>query len=283
MTKPASLRVAIIGGGIAGLAAARILREAHEVTIYEANDPRVSEAGAAVGLGPNGSKMAMALGLSQERVKAVISSGFRVYDQSGTLLKESKIDCGKAFGSDWWMVHRQDLKNALLEAAMGHDPSISSKPAKIIYGSRVEKVNADTGTVFFEDGSQVEADFIIGMCLYWSSSFLHPHSLAYRCRWHPLNGPRRRSRSRLSTADTSKSLTLQIHTSSICYGRNSWRNSRHTKHRQWHFLVIADSCRWIEQKRCRVSMPKPGGYKLCLRCSRHNVAPESRRFMDKRG
>ncbi|KXH38484.1 hypothetical protein CSIM01_05609 [Colletotrichum simmondsii] len=162
MTSSTALQVAIIGGGIAGLAAARVLREAHDVTIYERNDPEVRESGAAVGLGPNGSKMAARLGLTKESLKAVVSSGFRSYDQNGNLIKESRIDCRKGFGSEWWMVHRQDLKDALLRAATSPDLGLSGHPAKIIYNSRVMQINPQDRAVIFEDGSEIKADLIIG-------------------------------------------------------------------------------------------------------------------------
>ncbi|KAK1710040.1 hypothetical protein CaCOL14_010491 [Colletotrichum acutatum] len=162
MTSSKTLQVAIIGGGIAGLAAARVLREAHDVTIYERNDPEVRESGAAVGLGPNGSKMAARLGLTKGSLKAVVSSGFRSYDQNGNLIKESRIDCFKGFGSEWWMVHRQDLKDALLRAATSPDLGLSGNPAKIIYNSGVVQVDPQDRAVILEDGSEIKADLIIG-------------------------------------------------------------------------------------------------------------------------
>ncbi|KAF4869658.1 FAD-dependent monooxygenase OpS4 [Colletotrichum siamense] len=162
MTEHTPLRIAIIGGGIAGLAAARVLREQHDVTVYERNASDTAEAGAAVGLGPNGTKMAKSLGLDKESLKAVVSSGFRTFDQTGALLKESRMDCAKAFGSEWWMVHRQDLKDALFEAATGEGSEWPGKPAKIVFKSRVENVDPENGLIQLGDGSIVEADLIIG-------------------------------------------------------------------------------------------------------------------------
>ena len=162
MSVPVGLHVAVIGGGIGGLAAARILRQAHHVTIYERNPVDTQEPGAAVGLGPNGTKMARELGLSQASLRAVISSGFRTFDQAGTLLKEARMDCAKMFGSEWWMVHRQDLKEALLAAATSSNSSLPGQPARIVYNAKVTSVDADTGRVVFADGSAVEADLVIG-------------------------------------------------------------------------------------------------------------------------
>ena len=162
MSVPAALQVAVIGGGIGGLAAARILRQMHHVTVYESNSVDTQDSGAAVGLGPNGTKMARELGLSQASLKAVVSSGFKSFDQAGTLLKETRMDCAKMFGSDWWMVHRHDLKEALLEAATSSDSRIPGEPARIVYNARVTSVDPDTGKIAFADGSATEADLIIG-------------------------------------------------------------------------------------------------------------------------
>ncbi|KAF4920015.1 6-hydroxynicotinate 3-monooxygenase [Colletotrichum viniferum] len=162
MTEHTPLRVAIIGGGIAGLAAARVLREQNDVTVYERNASDTAEAEAAVDLGPNGTKIAKSLGLAKESLKAVVSSGFRTFDQTGALLKESRMDCAKAFGSEWWMVHRQDLKDALFEAATGEGSEWTGKPAKIVFKSRVENVDPENGLIQLGDGSIVEADLIIG-------------------------------------------------------------------------------------------------------------------------
>lgn len=155
-----NLEVAIIGGGIAGLAAAMVLREAHNVTVYERNAAQTPEAGAAIGLGPNGSKIAQSLGLTREKLKAVVCSGFRSFDQKGNLVRESRMECAKLFGSDWWMLHRQDLKEALLEAAT--NPGAPGNPAKIVYDTQVDRVDADLAFVQLADGSLIKADLIIG-------------------------------------------------------------------------------------------------------------------------
>lgn len=73
------------------------------------------------------------------------------------------MDCAKAFGSEWWMVHRQDLKDALFEAATGEGSEWPRKPAKIVFKSRVENVDPENGLIQLGDGSIVEADLIIGM------------------------------------------------------------------------------------------------------------------------
>src|SRR5215216_3542283 len=63
-------RIAVIGGGIGGLTAARALvRRGFEVSVYEAT-PELKEIGAGVALGPNAMKALRSLDL-EEPVRAV--------------------------------------------------------------------------------------------------------------------------------------------------------------------------------------------------------------------
>jgi salicylate hydroxylase len=156
-------QVAIVGGGIAGLAAASVLRKKHKVTIFERNAKDVPESGAAVGLGPNGSKMALALGLSQEGLRGVVSQGIKTYDQHENKLNETGLDYAKIFGSEWWFVHRQDLKDCLLEIVQD---GFKGNNVDIRYEANVTGVDSQAGLVFFADGTSFHADLIIGtVCL----------------------------------------------------------------------------------------------------------------------
>ncbi|KAF9870181.1 hypothetical protein CkaCkLH20_12267 [Colletotrichum karsti] len=161
MSEATSLQVAVIGGGIAGLAAASVLRRAHRVTVYERSATGAQEPGAAVGLGPNGSKMAKALGLSSDVLQAVVSNGFRTFNETGSLLKEQRLDCARVFGSEWWLVHRQDLKDALLDAAT--NPDLPGCPAEIVYGARATVADADAGIIRLADGSREKVDLVIAV------------------------------------------------------------------------------------------------------------------------
>ncbi|KAI0006525.1 hypothetical protein F4779DRAFT_629798 [Xylariaceae sp. FL0662B] len=75
------LGVAMVGGEISGLAAAAILRQKHDVTVYERNPALTKEIGGAIGIGPNGTRMAKIL------------DGTKTYSQSGELIKEFTMDC----------------------------------------------------------------------------------------------------------------------------------------------------------------------------------------------
>ena len=64
-----SLDIIIIGAGIAGLAAARALREEHTVVVLEASSLK-QEVGAAIHLGPNASKIALKWGMDLDRLNS---------------------------------------------------------------------------------------------------------------------------------------------------------------------------------------------------------------------
>lgn len=158
-----SLRVAIVGGGIAGLAAASVLRKTHNVTIYERTKlSQMQEQGAAVGIAPNGSKMLKRLELSKEDLHAVVNSGLAIYDTKGSVLNQMKHDYTNVFGSEYWLVHRQDLWNALFKAATDGNTISADGRVKFIQGAMVSDVDVISGELTFEDGSKAEFDIVIG-------------------------------------------------------------------------------------------------------------------------
>ncbi|OHW91133.1 NAD binding domain protein [Colletotrichum incanum] len=158
------LRIVVVGGGIAGLAAAAILRQRHEVTVYDRDPASAPERGAGIGLGPNGSKMLKkAFQFCPEDVKATVCSGSRTYDKEGNLLREI-TGVTEPFGSEWLLMHRTDLRNELLRLATGDAAKlgISGPPATVMDGVEVTGVDVDAGKVRLQDGKQVDADVIVG-------------------------------------------------------------------------------------------------------------------------
>ena len=117
--------VSIIGGGIAGLAAAIAVAKANRtVAIYErskAFDP----VGAGLQLGPNAVRALKKLDI-WDHVKPFTSSPPAIHirdGKSGRLLKELKLDAQfeARFGEPYRVAHRADLHQALLVAAAKSD------------------------------------------------------------------------------------------------------------------------------------------------------------------
>src|SRR6516162_5286100 len=109
-------RVAVIGGGIGGLASARALcRCRFEVQIYEAA-PELREIGAGVALGPNAMKVLRSLGLEDD-VRAIAGRWEWAVTRNGktgrTISRTSRQQQASLFGSAGATAHRADLLDVL--------------------------------------------------------------------------------------------------------------------------------------------------------------------------
>ena len=69
MATERKLKVCIVGSGIAGLAAARILREHHDVTVFERGSPTVATGGQGIVFFPSTVKIAKRMGYDQNDMR----------------------------------------------------------------------------------------------------------------------------------------------------------------------------------------------------------------------
>ena len=123
------LRVAIIGGGIGGLTAARALvRRDIDVRVYESS-PELKEIGAGVALGPNAMKALRSLGL-EDAVRAI---GYQSpYQQlrtwkGRTISKTDATVTANRFGASACMIHRADLLDVLAQSVPTDIVSLSAR------------------------------------------------------------------------------------------------------------------------------------------------------------
>jgi salicylate hydroxylase len=151
-------RVAIVGGGIGGLTAARALcRRGIEVSIYEAAS-ELREIGAGVALHPNAMKVLRSLGLEDEVRSTAGRSEWaltRNWKTGRVISRTSRREQASLFGSAGATVHRADVLDVL----------VRSLPSGIVaLGARCVAVEPDgeVAVARFEDGREVEADVIIG-------------------------------------------------------------------------------------------------------------------------
>ncbi|KNG51781.1 fad binding domain containing protein [Stemphylium lycopersici] len=163
MSSSTPLRIVIVGGGIAGLAAAIALRcPNRQITILE-QSRLCSEIGATISLQPNATRILQQdWGMSDllEDANGTVDCGFRVFSADGTLVNEIPLLARKQYGADRIIWHRQDLHSHLMKTAM--DPSREGPVPVVRTASRVVGCDCDTGTVTLRDGETVEADIIIG-------------------------------------------------------------------------------------------------------------------------
>jgi len=156
MTRKAN--VAIVGGGIGGLAAALALRQrGFEVTVYE-QSPELGEIGAGVGLAPNAVKAIRSLELEKELLAIGWTAEYQVM-QNGldgrTMSRQPVAASATKFGAPHLSVHRAELLDIFVRAL---------PEACIRTAARCVSVTADrNGAVArFADGATVESDIVVG-------------------------------------------------------------------------------------------------------------------------
>ena len=151
------LRIAVIGGGIGGLTAARaLLGRGLDVHVYESS-PELREIGAGVALGPNAMKALRSLDLeSPVRAIGYQSSRQELRTWKGRVI--SSVDStisARRFGASGCTIHRADLLDVLAR---------SVPASKVSLSARCEGVTTagDSAAARFTDGTQIEADVIVG-------------------------------------------------------------------------------------------------------------------------
>ncbi|KAI8650571.1 hypothetical protein NCS57_01391200 [Fusarium keratoplasticum] len=155
------LHVVIVGGGIAGLAAAIALRHLNRrITVLE-RSRMLREVGALLSLQPNASKIVSKWNLDSflQRTEPLIDGGFRIFDADGKCVRELAFETSQ-FGADRILYHRQDLQAALGDAATSEH--LPGKPADIRTASQVVSVDCEEGIITLESGEEIHGDVIIG-------------------------------------------------------------------------------------------------------------------------
>lgn len=167
-TETPKLRIAIIGSGLAGLAAARVLRSHHTVTVYERGTASTATGGQGTIATPNAVKILEPLGFDRARVRSVRCSGYRTFDKAGNVIGDRPLDLKQRYGADWYMHLRADYRDELLRLATAPKEELAGaedagEPATVVFETAVVDIDPDAGTFELSDGSSGEADFIIGM------------------------------------------------------------------------------------------------------------------------
>jgi salicylate hydroxylase len=153
------LTIAVIGGGIGGLAAAASLLEAgFDVHVYE-QAKALGEVGAGINIGPNASRLLHRLGLAERLGACGIKPStfdqrrwddgrFLVRAPLGTMVEEK-------FGAPYYTFHRADLHGALASLLPGERVHLDHRFKHFTdRGDRIE--------VQFDNGTSISADVLIG-------------------------------------------------------------------------------------------------------------------------
>ncbi len=166
---PRAPRIAIIGGGIGGLAAALALERRGAEVIVAEQSPVHSEIGAGLNLTPNAVKAFRALGLDREIEDIGWGSEWlmiRSWKSGRYISRNRRGEYRQKFGAPNLTVHRVDLLDVLCGALQTTD---------IRLGKRCIGVDGGNGNgggggggakraaaARFADGSEIEADIVVG-------------------------------------------------------------------------------------------------------------------------
>ena len=105
-------QIAIVGGGIAGLAAAIALRApGRQITVLE-QSRLLAEIGATISLQPNASRIMQReweLEGLLEGARGTVDQGFRIYNTDGHMVNSIPLAGKTEYEGDRIMYHRQDL------------------------------------------------------------------------------------------------------------------------------------------------------------------------------
>jgi FAD-dependent urate hydroxylase len=160
LKRSASRRVLIIGGGIAGPAAALFLkRVGYEPAIFEAQPEAQTDEGSFLNLASNGLHVLQQLGLAE----SLAAEGFRIprmvmWNGSGKRLGEVRNGVPPGEGPVSVVVRRNTLHGLLRDAAL-------RAGIPFTYEKRLARVAPDDGgrtVAYFADGSAAEGDLLVG-------------------------------------------------------------------------------------------------------------------------
>ncbi|KAK0640531.1 FAD-dependent monooxygenase azaH [Lasiodiplodia hormozganensis] len=158
------IKIIIVGGGIAGLtAAAALRRNGHEIKIFEQSSFS-NEVGAAANLPPNVMPVLRQIEADENIMKPIQAYALRVVPKDGKqpmiAMDPGMFEAETGIKARWLLSHRADIHACLRDAATRPIPGTSTPEFHL--SSRVVAVDAQAGTVTFQDGTTESADLIIG-------------------------------------------------------------------------------------------------------------------------
>lgn len=151
-----SQRIAVIGGGIAGLSAALALQHlGFRPTVFEAA-PEVKPLGAGLLLAANAMRGLTYLGVADQVVpRGHQLSHFAILGHRGQVLNQAdSTELTRKYGLGNFAIHRADLHKALLAALSETAFQTNRRAVSLVQ-------DADTVTITFQDGTQHTADYVL--------------------------------------------------------------------------------------------------------------------------
>jgi salicylate hydroxylase len=170
-----TLKIAIVGGGIGGLAAAAFLNQAGlSATVYE-QTAELREIGAGLVVAPNMARLLRRLGVLDPLLKTAVrlETGweFRRWRDGAVLSAEDLATrCERLYGEHTYTAHRADLLDAINGAVPDDAVRLGKRCVQVELEADVKATDkaaegaegAGPARLTFADGEVVEADVVIG-------------------------------------------------------------------------------------------------------------------------
>lgn len=159
----APFNIIIVGGGIAGFAAAIALRGPNrKITVLEQSSLN-REIGALISFQPNASRILKnSWGLDLSDARPMVDEGFRIYNTDGQLVNTVPLLSKVEYEADRVMFHRRDLHDQLRREATSNSFHQIRDPVEVRLATRVVDCDPLNGAVILENGQKLTGDLIIG-------------------------------------------------------------------------------------------------------------------------
>ena len=154
------MKIAIIGGGIGGLATALAMTQAgFTVTVHERSEQLV-DLGAGITLAPNATRVLYHLGLGPALEETSVTppqTEYRHYRTGAVIMRMMTRDFRALYGSPYMRLHRWDLQHAMITRLA------EIAPGALRLGSGVDQLESrgDHVTLTFADGHVETADVVV--------------------------------------------------------------------------------------------------------------------------
>ncbi|MBD0740985.1 FAD-dependent monooxygenase [Streptomyces sp. CBMA152] len=152
-------RIAIVGGGIAGLVTATLLhRTGIDVRLFE-QSPAFGAVGAGIQLSPNGVRVLHRVGLADALTATAVparSIETRRWDDATPIARVPHgTACGERFGAPYYLMHRADLQRSLLSVVPQDIVELGKGCTRVVE-------RPDGVELHLTDGSVARADLVVG-------------------------------------------------------------------------------------------------------------------------
>lgn len=154
------LDIIIVGSGLAGLAAAAFLRKQHTVTVLEKSKLDFQRNDYGISVIANAYNLLQKAGMDDLKLDMAVMTKLWQRTAQNEEIMTAEFDTRKTFGAPSVLTKRSHLQGELYRLATSAE--LEGDPTKIIEGVKVQRVDANTGTVYTSDGESYTGDLLIG-------------------------------------------------------------------------------------------------------------------------